>query len=150
MKKIVFISLLLIFGSLLAQNDAGLKKELNTSKSGLAVQGYDVVSYFSGTPTKGKSEFRLKFKEAVYYFSNEANKQKFKLNPSKYAPQYGGWCAYAMGDDGSKVAINPKTFKIINDELYLFYNKFGINTLNSWNKDEVNLKIGADEYWLLD
>ena len=113
MKRIAFISLVLISGYLFAQIDTESKKELNVSKSGLAVSGYDVVSYFSGTPLKGKLELRLKFKEVIYYFSTESNKQKFKENPLKYAPQYGGWCAYAMGDDGSKVSVNPKTFKII-------------------------------------
>ena len=105
MKKVIFI----LFVFLTTVSFCQENKELNLTKSGLAVQGYDVVSYFSGAPTKGKSEFSLKFKDAIYYFSNEANKQKFKSNPSKYAPQYGGWCAYAMGNDGSKVAINPKT-----------------------------------------
>ncbi len=147
MKKIALISLVLISGFLFAQKDSDSKKELNVSKSGLAVQGYDVVSYFSGVPHKGGSELKVNFGGAIYYFSSEENKEKFKSNPSKYIPQYGGWCAYAMGDDGSKVSINPKTFKIINDKLYLFYNKFGINTLKSWDKDEENLKSKADENW---
>jgi len=141
MKTSILFSLVLISTGLFAQ------QELNVSKSGLAVQGYDVVSYFSGKAAKGDSDLRLKYKEAIYYFTTEENKQKFKINPSKYAPQYGGWCAYAMGDDGSKVAVNPKTYKIVDGKLYLFYNKFGINTLNSWNKDEENLKIKADKNW---
>ena len=68
-------------------------------------------------------------------------------DPEKYQPQYGGWCAYAMGVSGDRVKIDPKTFKIINDQLYLFYNFWGNNTLKDWNKDEKRLKEKADSYW---
>ncbi len=80
-------------------------------------------------------------------FSNALNKEKFLKNPSHYVPQYGGWCAYAMGANGEKVDVNPETFKIIDDKLYLFYNAFFNNTLKSWNKDEKNLKSKADSNW---
>jgi hypothetical protein len=59
-------------------------------------------------------------------------------------PAYGGWCAYAMGSTGEKVSVDPKTFKIVNGRLNLFYNRFFNNTLDDWNKDEVNLKKKAD------
>lgn len=114
----------------------------------LAVQGYDPVSYFEGdSPTKGKKSINTDHKGAIYYFSNEKNKDKFISNPEKYEPQYGGWCAYAMGLDGSKVKIDPKTYKIVDGKLYLFYNFFFNNTLNSWNKDETQLKNKADDNW---
>ena len=60
---------------------------------------------------------------------------------------FGGWCAYAMGDNGEKVDIDPETFKIIDGKLYLFYNAYFNNTLNSWNKDEKNLKNKANNNW---
>ena len=71
----------------------------------------------------------------------------FLKNPSKYEPQYGGWCAYAMGSAGEKVEINPETFKIIDGKLYLFYNAYFNNTLKSWNKEETKLKSQADTNW---
>ena len=80
----------------------------------------------------------------TYNFSSQANKDLFLKNPASYEPQYGGWCAYAMGYSGEKVEINPETFKILDGKLYLFYNAFFNNTLKSWNKDEVNLKKKAD------
>jgi len=52
-----------------------------------------------------------------------------------------------MGEKGEKVNIDPETFKIVNDKLYLFYNKFFNNTLKSWNKDEARLKLSADNNW---
>ena len=58
-------------------------------------------------------------------------KEVFLKNPTNFEPEYGGWCAYAMGDSGEKVTINPETFKIINGKLYLFYNAFLTNTLKS-------------------
>ncbi|HZE82850.1 MAG TPA: YHS domain protein, partial [Puia sp.] len=64
-----------------------------------------------------------------------------------YEPQYGGWCAYAMGKDGSKVEVDPGTFKIVNGKLFLFYNRFFNNTLKTWNKDEDHLHKNADNNW---
>ena len=75
------------------------------------------------------------------------NKEAFKNAPARYEPQYGGWCAYAMGNDGSKVEIDPETFKIVDGKLYLFYNKYFTNTLKSWNKQEPELKKKADQNW---
>ena len=71
----------------------------------------------------------------------------FKKDPTQYEPQYGGWCAYAMGSKGEKVPIDPETFKITNGKLYLFYNKFFNNTLTSWNKDEPGLMNKANGNW---
>lgn len=124
------------------------KKHLNLGKSGLAIDGYDPVAYFkSNKATEGKKEFAVNHQGAVYYFLNAENKETFFKNPSAYEPQYGGWCAYAMGKNGEKVNIDPETFKIINGKLYLFYNRFFNNTLTSWNKDEANLKTKADVNW---
>ena len=58
-----------------------------------------------------------------------------------------GWCAYAMGAKGEKVEVDPETFKIVDGKLYLFYNKFFNNTLESWNKDEARLRSNADKNW---
>jgi hypothetical protein len=83
----------------------------------------------------------------LYHFGSQANLDAFKAPPERYEPSYGGWCAYAMGATGEKVSINPETFKIIDDKLYLFYNQFFTNTLTSWNKDEASLHKKADAQW---
>jgi len=120
----------------------------NLSSSGLAIDGYDPVAYFTtGKAVEGNKEFTYTIDGATYRFSNASNRDLFKATPSKYRPQYGGWCAYAMGASGEKVDIDPQTFKILDGKLYLFYNKFFNNTLKSWNKDEVNLKPKADANW---
>lgn len=117
-------------------------------EKGLALQGYDPVEYFTeGKAIKGNSERAFTYLGVTYYFSSDSNKKTFEVNPSQYEPQYGGWCAFAMGDYGKKVEIDPRTFKIVDGKLYLFYNAFFNNTLKSWNKDEINLKIKADKNW---
>lgn len=114
----------------------------------LAIQGYDPVAYFNQhEAVKGKKEWAVSHQDVLYYFSSVANKEEFKKNPSQYEPQYGGWCAYAMGSKGEKVSVDPETFKVTNGKLYLFYNKFFNNTLTDWNKNEKGLQTKADANW---
>jgi YHS domain-containing protein len=114
----------------------------------LAIQGYDPVAYFTQKKAvKGKPAIAATYESVVYHFSSQANKDLFLKNPTRYEPQYGGWCAFAMGDYGKKVEINPETFKILDGKLYLFYNAYFNNTLKSWNKDEPALKKKADANW---
>jgi YHS domain-containing protein len=121
-------------------------KHYNLEK-GLAIEGYDPVSYFSGKPKEGSPKFSYTYEGVTYHFINDADLQTFKQNPAKYEPQYGGWCAYAMGSTGEKVDVDPDTYKIIDGKLFLFYNKYFNNTLKSWNKDEKALKAKADANW---
>lgn len=116
-------------------------------KDGVAIQGYDPVAYFANKPTKGVKKYTATYHGALYYFSTQENKRLFESNPSRYEPQYGGWCAFAMGDYGKKVEVDPETFKIVDGKLYLFYNAYFNNTLESWNKDEKRLKANADKNW---
>ena len=145
--QIILLLIAFISISGFAQTETKRVAQFNLEKN-VAVQGYDVVSYFKQKKAvKGKKTLALNYEGVVYYFSTEANKEAFKKNPVSYEPQYGGWCAFAMGDSNSKVEIDPETFKIVDDKLYLFYNAFFNNTLKSWNKDEVNLKRKADTNW---
>jgi YHS domain-containing protein len=124
------------------------KKHYNLSDNGLAINGYDPVAYFTkNKAVKGSKTHAVYHQGLLYYFSSAENKEAFKRSPSKYEPEYGGWCAYAMGKNGEKVNIDPETFKILDGKLYLFYNKYFNNTLTDWNKDETNLKKKADANW---
>lgn len=121
----------------------------NLARSGLAIDGYDPVAYFvSGKAVEGKSAVSFVYNGVTYQFSTVQNRDLFKASPARYEPQYGGWCAYAMGAKGEKVAVDPETFKIVDGKLYLFYNRFFNNTLKDWNKDESSLKAKADKNWL--
>lgn len=142
------VALLLVQVSIsIAQDSSPRLKHFNLGNH-LAIQGYDPVAYFKQREAvKGRKELAVSHQGVLYYFSSVANKEEFKKNPSHYEPQYGGWCAYAMGSKGEKVSIDPETFKITNDRLYLFYNKYFNNTLTAWNKNEAALKSKADVNW---
>lgn len=130
-----------------AQSAEVRKKEYNL-EDGLAIEGYDPVAYFTDhKPVKGKKEYAYTYLGVTYYFGSSSHKNLFAGNPAAYEPQYGGWCAYAMGDSGEKVEVDPKTFKILNGKLYLFYNFFFNNTLTEWNEREAVLKNRADQNW---
>lgn len=148
MKKIITVLLLFFVVQIgQAQTQAKRIKEFNLENK-LALQGYDPVAYFTQKKAvKGKKEFSVVHEGVLYYFASNADKELFVKNPSAYEPQYGGWCAYAMGANGEKVEVDPETFKIVNGKLFLFYNAFFNNTLKSWNKDEVNLNKKADANW---
>lgn len=146
MKYLLLIFLSLIALRSVAQNDAVRLKQFNLEKD-LALQGYDPVSYFTGEPAEGKKEISYLFKGVRYYFVNPGNREKFISNQEKYEPAYGGWCAYAMGEKGEKVKVDPGTFKIIGGKVYLFYNFWGNNTLDDWNENEGQLKSSADSQW---
>ena len=149
MKKYFFvlpILCLLPFFSLEAQGVS--RSKLFNLDHGVALGGYDPVSYFVGPKAlRGDKQYVFTDQGALYYFSSAANRDLFKTNPSKYEPQYGGWCAFAMGKDGTKVEVDPATFKILDGKLFLFYNRFFNNTLKSWEKDESRLHKSADKNW---
>ena len=130
-----------------AQEDGLRVKEYNLDTDNVALQGYDVVSYFMGAPLKGKKSVVYNYNGINYWFNNPDNLDLFKKQPNKFEPAYGGWCAYAMGDTGEKVKIDPKSYKLIDGKLYLFYNFYFNNTLIDWNKDEDRLIINADAHW---
>lgn len=145
MKRVVLLVLVSVVS--FAQNDSKRIVQYNLVNK-VAILGYDPVAYFSqGKAVKGKNAVSANYQGVIYKFSSNENKDVFLKNPSKYEPQYGGWCAYAMGSAGEKVEINPETFKITDGKLYLFYNAYFNNTLKSWNKDESDLKSKADNNW---
>jgi YHS domain-containing protein len=147
MRHLILALLLTLSSFAFAQNTAADRTKHFNLEKGIAIQGYDPVAYFSNKALKGDKKYTTNYMGVVYYFSSESNKNNFLKNPSKYEPKYGGWCAFAMGDYGKKVEIDPETFKIVDGSLYLFYNAYFNNTLKSWNKDEKNLKAEADKNW---
>jgi YHS domain-containing protein len=148
MKHILITILFFSISTFYAQDNLGDRLNHFNLENKLALEGYDVVSYFENKkPKEGDQKYSHTYKGVVYYFESEKNKAQFISNPSQYEPMYGGWCAYAMGAKGDKVSVDPETYKIIDGQLYLFYNAYFNNTLKSWNKDENNLKSKADQNW---
>ena len=94
MRKLAwFLTFLVLTTPLLAQT----KALLNLEKSGLALQGYDPVAFFTqNKPVKGKPEFKSTHQAATYYFASEENKEHFDKEPAKFEPAFGGFCAYGI------------------------------------------------------
>jgi len=103
----------------------------NVDDNGHAIKGYDTVAYFTeNKPVKGDEKYSYEWNYGKWLFSSQENLELFKANPEKYAPQFGGWCAYAAAKEGF-APIQVEQFSIVDDKLYLNFNK-KIN--KRWNK----------------
>jgi YHS domain-containing protein len=117
---------------------------VNTDKKGTAVKGYDPVAYFvRNSPVKGKAEISFTWGGATWRFANEEHRSLFQSDPERYAPQYGGYCAYAMAS-GELADIDPRAWKIVQDKLYLNINR---RIQRRWEKDISGYIKQADRYW---
>ncbi len=149
MKKVKMI-LMTVVVMLGASNLSAQKVSAN--KDNLAVNGYDVVNYFTTyTAAKGNKAHSTTHEGATFYFTNADNLAVFKKEPNKYMPQYGGFCAFAVAKMNKKVPADPATFKVDNGKLYLFYNDFWegapFNTIVPWISNEAEFKKMADANW---
>jgi len=119
--------------------------------NGLAIGGYDVVSYFSGKAQKGVMSYSATHKGVTYYFVDKTNRNTFKKSPEKYLPQFDGYCAWGVAEKETKFPINPETFDIIDGKLYLFFNgPFDGKTFNTsipWNAETSRLMKAAHNNW---
>lgn len=111
---------------------------------GVAIKGYDPVAYFEmGKPAEGKSNFTVEWKDATWRFTTAANRDKFKANPEQYAPQYGGYCAYAVSQ-GYTADISPDAWRLVDGKLYLNYDK---NVQKLWEADVPGYIAKANANW---
>ena len=93
------------------------------SSEGLALKGYDAVAYFAdGKPVEGRGEFEADWRGAKWRFASAEHREAFLREPDKYAPQYGGYCAYGVSQ-GHTAPIDPEAWTIIEGKLYLNYSK---------------------------
>jgi YHS domain-containing protein len=123
---------------------AGTKTLINVDRTGLAVQGYDVVAYFTdGKPVKGSAQFSSSHGGATYHFASAEHKAAFDKEPGKYAPQFGGYCAWAVSKN-STAKIEPDAFQIVNGRLLLQYDK-GIR--EKFSRDTSGNLAKADTNW---
>lgn len=118
----------------------------------VANNGYDVVNYFTThTAERGSIDFMIKHKSAIYYFVNREHLEMFNNAPERYLPQFDGYCSFAVAKMNMKVPVDPKTFRIDDGKLYLFYNDFWegkpFNTMIPWINDESTLEQMANNNW---
>ncbi len=113
-------------------------------KTNIAINGYDPVAYFlQDKPVEGIAEFSFEWRGAIWHFSSNENKEMFVAEPEKYAPQYGGYCAYAVSR-GYTAPTVPEAFSIVNDRLYL---NFSLNVRKTWRKKMAENIAKADNNW---
>jgi YHS domain-containing protein len=121
----------------------GQSGEVFTTEEG-AIHGYDPVAYFNqGKAVKGKKEFSYLWNGAQWFFSSKQNMETFKSKPEKYAPQYGGYCAYGTSE-GHKAPTEADAFTVVGDKLYFNYNK---EVRTDWAKNQKDLIKKADKNW---
>jgi len=120
-------------------------QDVNTTRFGnVAIKGYDPVAYFKESkPVKGSKDFQHEWNGAVWRFASWEHLEAFKASPETYAPQYGGYCAWAVSQ-GSKANIDPTQWTVVDGKLYLNYNK---KIQKRWLTDRDNLIEKADENW---
>lgn len=114
---------------------------LFSSRTDTAINGYDTVAYFTqGKPVKGSDSFVFQWKEAKWKFSTQANLDLFRASPEKYAPQYGGYCAYGVAN-GNLVKVDPEQFTVLDGKLYLNYDA---DVQQAWKQDIPGFNTLAD------
>jgi len=112
--------------------------------SDVAASGHDVVAYFTESrPVEGSSDFAARYDGATWHFASAANRDAFRADPARYAPQYGGYCAWAVAQ-GSTASTTPEAWSIVDDKLYLNYSK-GVQA--RWEQDIPGHIARADTNW---
>lgn len=113
-------------------------------KDGTALRGYDPVAYFTaGKPQQGLPNHSYEYKGSTFHFASDENRRTFMQNPEKYAPQFGGYCAYGAAQ-GYKVSTQPDAFAVVDGKLYLNYNR-DVRTI--WQKDVPGNIDLAEKNW---
>ncbi|MGY5452398.1 YHS domain-containing (seleno)protein [Agarivorans sp. MS3-6] len=130
----------LAFSGLSFAADVGISVDSND----LAIKGYDPVAYFSsGQPTQGTADFSATHNNAIYHFSSASNRDAFKAEPAKYAPQYGGYCAFGVAME-KKFETDPNAWKIVDGKLYLNLDK---KVQQRWLENTHELIVDANQNW---
>lgn len=113
-------------------------------EKGFAIEGYDPVAYFTdGKPVAGKAEFEHTWNGATWRFASAEHRDLFAADPAKYAPQYGGYCAYGISK-GAKYPIDPVAWTILDGKLYLNYD---MDVQKTWSKDPKGFIAKANGNW---
>ena len=140
MKKTILLTILFVVSatSLFAQKSEVFKP------SDQAIRGYDPVAYFTaGKPVKGDQKLVLHWKDADWHFASKENLNSFAKNPEKYAPAYGGYCAYGMSE-GHKAPTDPDAWTIVDGKLYLNYS---VDVRTKWRENENERIDKANKNW---
>lgn len=118
-------------------------------EEGLALDGYDPVSYFEGAePVLGVRKHAARYRGVVYFFDSAEHRDTFLSDPQRYEPAYGGWCAWAMANGGKTVDADPTNFTIEDGVLRVFYRNALVDTRAKWQKGDLpDLRSAAAQQW---
>ena len=138
-----FVSFALIASVLFTFSSAYAVTPVNNAP-GVTLKGYDTVAYFTeGKPVRGNERYQYEWMGANWRFSSAENRDLFAKNPKQYAPQYGGYCAYAVSQ-GVTADIDPTAWKIVDGKLYL---NLSHSVARIWIKDIPGYIAKADKNW---
>lgn len=135
------ITLALSLGFLSLSNAA--VPSYNQSADGIMLHGYDPVSYFDGQPEAGAEAHSLSYQRKIYYFKSAENKQRFLVDPERFQPSYGGFCAFGVRM-AKKFDIDPEAYQIVDGRLYVLLNRA---TLGVWQEDTPSNIAIANNNW---
>ena len=139
--KSTLLGLALLFSG--AAANAG-NVAIDANENGVTLAGHDVVAYFTeNKPVEGTPEISAVYNDAIYHFSSTANRDTFKANPAKYAPKYGGFCAYGASL-GKKFAVDGKAFEVVDGVLYVNKN---LDVYKIWVEEKADNIVKADSKW---
>lgn len=140
----MYKKLMLLFTACFFAAIAFAQKPVIFQRDGKALSGYDVVSFYSETgPLMGHDSLSVQWQGASWLFASAASKEAFTANPEKFAPQFGGYCAYGMAG-GYKASTTIDTWTIENGRLYFNYNK---KVKTFWDKDRAGYIEKANSNW---
>lgn len=135
-------------GSARAQSGSAKKASTHvvyTDDNGVAMNGYDPVAYFTASrPTRGTAEFSTDWHGATWRFASAENLAAFQQDPERYAPAYGGYCAWGVGAQNDLFPIDPNAWRIVDGTLYLNYNA---DVQQKWLADIPGFIRSADANW---
>ncbi len=128
-----FKLVIFLFSTLIAMHSFAKEPPIETGFfNNDAIYAYDTVAYFTQSKAvKGSEKYQTQWRGALWSFSSQQHLDMFKQEPEKYAPQYGGYCAYAMAD-GRLVGVDEEAFTIVDGKLYLNYSK---SVMEDWRED---------------
>lgn len=134
-----------MLGPLLTLCGPGLAEQsINATADNVAINGYDTVAYFvDGKATKGASDHEAVWQDVRWYFASDEHRKLFEADPSRYAPQFGGWCAAGVAA-GHLYSVDAETWTIVDGKLYLYYNR---EIADKWRQDRGENIARAEKAW---
>lgn len=142
--RVLFTAFITAFALIIAAPAMAKEPVYQSFIGGVAINGYDPVAYFEeGAPVEGSSDFEHEWNGAAWRFANAENRDRFAADPEAYAPQYGGYCAWAVSQ-GYTASTDPAAWKIVDGKLYLNYSA---DVQKRWQSDEAGNIAKADANW---